>query len=1030
MTVMRPDGRFMGIPPISVMLIMALISVIGIALIPRLNIQYLPESGGRSVSVSYEMRKSTADEMEAEVTSRLEKVLSCISGVNDIYSVSKNGSGRIKLKFDRGTDMDAARLQISSAIRSLYPSLPDDVTYPRISSSSSDKSVSLSYIFKGGVSSEEISTYIEDRITPALSAVEGVNAVTLSGVVPHRMTVTFDALQARTLGISAADIAAAFDAGMTDVPIGNIVSDNEFLPVRLSTGLKEKMDRMPVAAVSGRIYHLSDIATFSFDEVTPDSYFRVNGLNAVTMNITVVSDVNLLRTASSVRNRMTDVISALPQGISAHLAYDSSDMVNKELSKIYIRTCLCIALLLLFVLLSYRSWKYLLTVVITLAVNVLSAVAIYAVSGLPIHIYTLAGITVSMGIIIDASIITVDHYIRYGDRRYFSELLPAVGTTIAALLSVLMLPEDVKLNYTDFIRVIVINLTLSLPVSLLFVPALLDFLPERMKYRPVFVSGCKPLKKRDTLYLKYVTGIQSHRWTVLLVCLLSFGIPTFLIPDEVVRWRFYANNRETIDGVLGSSFALFNRALERSDFSKNPGNEKLYISSGMSDGCTIEQMNDIVREMENYLFQFDDIKVFISEVNGPDDAEIIVEFSDDVSRTPFPAWLQGKVTQYAIKLGGANWRVSGVTNDSFSNFVNAKMMSGEFTMTGYDYGRLRRYAEHLVDHISRNPRVSIAQIWTTDSYTPPSSFYALDFDFDRVSRNNVSLNPYFSTLSSVLTDRSIGRYIIGGRPVEVALKSSEKGKYELWDIQNAPLEIDSVSVSLNSIGSITKKESGINISRHNQNYEMDVKFQFAGSPTMQRKFEEATLDYMKSSVLPVGFDITTPRWSFYMDKETYYFLILIIVAILFVILSISFESLRYPTAIILMIPFAFVGLFLTFGLNGFCFDQGGFASLIMIAGITVNPGIYIITELKRLKARFPGKTSAELYVQAYRNKITPILLTLTSTVLGITPFLFDGPSEVFWFAFSIGTISGTLFSLLSILFVLPLYSVDKQSRAI
>ena len=118
------------------------------------------------------------------------------------------------------------------------------------------------------------------------------------------------------------------------------------------------------------------------------------------------------------------------------------------------------AILLLFVLLISRSWRYLVIILSTLTVNILSAIAIYGMTGLHIHLYTLAGITVSLGIIIDTSIVMTDHYCRWRNMKVFPAILSAVATTVGALMVVLLLPESDKANLEDFVWVIVINLGL------------------------------------------------------------------------------------------------------------------------------------------------------------------------------------------------------------------------------------------------------------------------------------------------------------------------------------------------------------------------------------------------------------------------------------------------------------------------------------------------------------------------------------------------------------------------------------------
>ena len=142
--------------------------------------------------------------------------------------------------------------------------------------------------------------------------------------------------------------------------------------------------------------------------------------------------------------------------------------------------------------------------------------------------------------------------------------------------------------------------------------------------------------------------------------------------------------------------------------------------------------------------------------------------------------------------------------------------------------------------------------------------------------------------------------------------------------------------------------------------------------------------------------------------------------------AVLFESLLLPLVIIFLIPLSFIGVFLVFGFSGWSFDQGGYASLIMLSGLVVNAGIYILHQYRGMQGAIGKKSAMQLYIRAFNHKIVPITLTVISTVLGLIPFLMDGPDEVFWFAFAIGTMSGLLFSLLALVLVLPVWVITGR----
>lgn len=368
--------------PFSVILVMVALSLVGIASIGRLKVQYKPVSGGRSISVSYRMPGASAEVVEAEATSRIEGVLSGLDGCSGVSSTSRRGSGIVTVTFDRRTDMAAARFAVASAVRNVYPGLPPSVTYPSISLdvSGNRNSAVLTYLVKGSLPSRELGKFAERAVVPEISVMKGVDKVNAGGMTPFRWVVTFDADKAASLGIKADDISSALSgmygeqvAGMTDTGDGRMA-------VRLRSGGEPDFGAVPVGKSGDRLVFLRDIATWKYEEAVPERYYRINGLNTISVSVYVAADANMLSVISAVKGRMAVLQSAFPDGVTVSIGYDASEYVSGELRKIYVRTGLCLLILLLFVFLTSRSWRSTLTVASALTVNILVAVGGVCVS--------------------------------------------------------------------------------------------------------------------------------------------------------------------------------------------------------------------------------------------------------------------------------------------------------------------------------------------------------------------------------------------------------------------------------------------------------------------------------------------------------------------------------------------------------------------------------------------------------------------------------------------------------------------------
>ncbi|MDE5889571.1 MAG: efflux RND transporter permease subunit, partial [Bacteroidales bacterium] len=511
-----------------------------------------------------------------------------------------------------------------------------------------------------------------------------------------------------------------------------------------------------------------------------------------------------------------------------------SEYIAKELDRIYFRTFLCLLVLLVFVFLVSRSWRYLFVIALTLVADILAAIVLYNLLDITVHIYTLAGITVSLGIMIDTAIVMADHYSYCRNRSVFPALLGATGTTVGALCVILLLPEQDRKNLTDFAWIIMVNLSVSLITAYLFIPSLIDRYPLRRSAYSLSLKRRRRIIRWNRRYQAFIEACLRRRWVLAVVLVASFGIPTCLLPEKlgsrnpdrmqkvyngIMGWPPYADNRKDVDGILGTSFAMFSKAMDRSDFYREPGRQSLQIDAAMPEGCTVGQLNEVVRSMENYLCKFGQIEMFTTDVKSYDNASISVSFRPEYENTSFPAELKSQVISMANNFGGATWRVYGVNNNYFSNNVRSDYKSYTISLKGYNYDELVSYADTLMDILSVNRRVSELE-FVTPSGRLPVNEYNMEYDFGKMSVSGVNPYRYYQKLSTVLYQRNLVSVVEDGEMTSVVLKSSESENFDYWHVVNSQVRVDSTYARLSELGSVEKRRTGFPIVRNNQSYEV------------------------------------------------------------------------------------------------------------------------------------------------------------------------------------------------------------------
>lgn len=1035
------------------------LSLVGIALVPLLPVKLSPSRDMPGLSVSFSMSGNSARVVETEVTSRLEGMLSRVNGIRNITSTSDNGSGYIRIELDRYADIDATRFEVSTLIRQLWSQLPDGVSYPLISTQRSDDNASrpfMTYTLNAPATPIVIQKYGEERIKPLLSALNGVYKVELSGATPMEWRIVYDNVQLESTGISVQDILDAITEryGREFLGICELEKGGTSEWIRLVRTTEGSTDgfvpsEIAVRSKDGSMIPLDRLVRVTRTEQEPTSYYRINGLNSIYLSITASETANQLALAEEVKKVVAEAEAVMPPGYEMHTGYDATEYISKELDTIWFRTGITVLILLLFVALITRNMRYLFLIVTGLTVNIAVAAIFYYAFGLEIQLYSLAGITISLNLVIDNIIVMTDHILRRRNLKAFMSVLAATLTTIGALVIIFFLDEKIRLNLQDFAAVVIINLGISLLVALFFVPPMIE---------KTGLAGGKPrhvrmwVKRGAVYFTRFYRGmiilLSRYRAVAFILLVLGFGLPVFMLPEKIEdaetkgRWAEWYNRvfdnttyrediKPIVDKTLGGSLRLFaEKVYDGSYFNRDESEAVLYINATLPNGSTLEQMNALIKRMETYLSEFKEIRQFQTSVYNARRANIQVYFKKEYSHTGFPYVLKSNVISKSLTLGGGSWTVYGLQDQGFSNDVRESAGSFRVKMYGYNYDELSYWAEEMKKQLLTHRRIKEVNIssefsWWKDDYT---EFY-LEFDKRRMAEENLTAYDLFAVLRPVfMRDQLAGSILYDNSLEYLRLSSRQSSDYDVWAFMAVPFVVNGKQYKLSDLAVLAKSQAPKQVAKENQQYRLCLQYEYIGSSEQGRKLLDKDIELMKKR-LPMGYTVESDSayWSWGKDDNSQYWLLLIVISIIFFISAILFNSLSQPLAIIFVIPVSYIGVFLTFYLFGLNFDQGGFASFVLLCGITVNASIYILNEYNAIRRNFPKLSPLRAYTKAWNVKVIPIFLTVMSTILGFVPFMI-GDKTPFWFPLAAGTIGGLVMSVIGIFIYLPVLSVSGTIR--
>lgn len=1009
----------------SILLVLCVLMVVGGALVPQLDISNKPRpEQGKTLTISYRWKNASAKVVEQNVTSRIEALVSSVRGVEKVSSVSRFGSGRITVELKQKADVSATKFEIASILRQIRGKLPEGVSYPTVSGGEvstvlgddNEVKLILTYMLNADMSGEQMRQIAERETKHAVERIEGVHHVDITGTTAHYMEVEYDAEQLAVYGIGSSDIVDAIRnfSGREDI-VGEISAEGGRVTIPLLLSSKEerrRFEQMPLKNIGGKIVYLNNLATCNIRERKPGSYYRVNGMNTIYVNVYADKDANVV----SVSDRVKSVMEASATTLHPSLSYDRAEEQMKEFRTLVARSSLTLAILLVFVWMcgGFR-WRYLAVISISLLANILIAVMFYWLADIRLHPFSMAGITVSLGIIIDSAIVMADHYAYYRDRRAFTGILAAMMTTVGALVIVFWLPDYLRHDLKDFSVVVMINLLVAVAVALFFTPALVA---------QFGVTRKKTFIKRN-LHTRFVVWFSR-----LYSCYAAMGQR---------RWARCALLL-VFTVMFAGSLKLFTECLDSNTFRQKEKETKLYVRAQMPLGGSVHELNGKVREVEALLSQFKEIKRFETVVR-PNGAAIIVEFKDEALAAGFPFLLESRVIGKVITIGGADWATSGVSERGFSNSLNLQYRANRIEIAGYDYERLYRFAEDMVEEMQKNRRVTDLAIVTPGHEEQEDEFF-MAYDRGMMAADSVSAHDVHSSLQSLLADREAEKIDVGGKMMDVTVHPTAVNSFDLWQMENSYVTAGGRQVRPSGFMDISRRKAKNIIPRDNQEYVLRVAFNVLGSYTYTDRYIKSITEKFNVT-FPVGFRCLNKTSGAYEDDGTQYWLIGLVAVIVFFILAILFESLLQSLAVTLLIPVSFIGLFVTYYVTGVPFGTGGFAAMVLLAGLTVNAGIYIVCQyniivrqhdISNRQYDIPGsrhdiivrrhdrrkRQGVRWFVTAFNHKIVPIMLTVLSTVIGMIPFLMDGPDEQpFWYSLAVGTIGGLSLSVIPIVMFLP-----------
>jgi len=945
--------------------------------------------------------------MQTEITAPLEEKVATVKDVRKITSSSSIGNSRITLEFDKKTNMEFVRLALREKISEVRENLPYDVI-PRITHYiPEDFRVNpfLQYTISGDYSLHKLRELVKDKIEIGIGAIKGIASIDVTGGADPEIQILLDENKLKALSMHPYTISTALYQRIRTYPAGTVTKGNQEFMFKVSDpvgGIRELGD-IVVAHSGTNPVKLRDVAEIlsSFKDI----YYinRINGQPTIRVTITKEKGVSTLKVAKAAKKKLEVIKQDLPPDLIFRVVDDESNEIQKNLNEIYLLVAIIITVIFILVFLVLRSFQPSLLVLSSIVFSVLITFNLIYLFKVSINILTLGGLALGFGLFVDNSIVVFENVLRLrekgmpliqaaiqGSKEVFLPVLAATLTTMSVFFSFAYFQGRLKIYYLPLAIVITSALAASLLVSFSLIPAMCPKLIKR---------GRKKTKERfrDT-YEKGLRFLIRHPVEVILVVgLLFFGAYTWF-KSEV-----------TIGSFLDFGYR-----------------QELGVRIGMPAGTPIERTDEVTQKFEEKALESSYEKEMNSSIMS-DWSVIRIKFPPEIEYSYRPYLLKEELIQLATNFAGINISIYGFDPQGYYSRVSSgPYLGSSIKFYGYNLKKLKEITSNLEQNLKRNPRIKEVRITSSRySWGNLDSFeYVLKLDRETMRQYNLDPSYLYYHIGSLIAGRafSVMRTKIGGKEIDLSIKFPESAWIDMKNLQDSLIQTQGGEyVRLGEISSISENPVASSIDREDQQYQQTVMWEFRGPYKAADKYRQTVYDKLQ---LPPGFSVKIDDDIFMTEEEKgqITFAILFSLIIVFMILASLYESIIQPFFILLAVPLALIGVFVAFVIADFPFDSSAYIGVILLGGIVVNNSILLVDHIN-IK-RKEGLPLLDAVLKGARERIRPIFLTTSTTVLGMLPLVLiqiEAGRRRIWSSLALSAVGGLISSTIFILIVIPIF---------
>lgn len=956
-------------PVFATMLILALV-VSGIFSYFKLGVDLFPKVEFPIVSATITLRGASPEEVETQITKRVEEAVNTISGIDELRSSSAEGVAIVSVQFVLEKDPDVAAQEVRDKVSNIASQLPKDADAPIVTKISTDASPVLSIAISSPRDPRETTKLVEDRIKKNLEGLPGVGEVRFVGGRQRQIQVWLDGEKLTSYGLNIDQVRGALVAQNVEIPGGRIDEGNREVSLRTLGRIEKPADfgRIIVPSGNGGAIRLNDIGHIEDGVEEVRSLARLDGSPAVVLRVQKQSGTNTLEVIKAVKSRMQELEKNLPKDLKISYTQDQSTFILKSFEAVQEHLVLGGVLAGLVVLIFIRSWRSTLIAAVAIPASIISTYSLMLLMGFTLNEITMLGLVLMVGIVIDDAIVVLENIFKVAEEKGLNMFdaaiegtreigLAVLATTLS--LAIIFIPVALMSGIVGkFMSSFGYTAAFAVMVSLIVSFTLTPMLSSR--FLKVDPKGSGHDTKDGILYRSVATPYRvmlrwsmRHRWVIGLVALLvtlSTG-PLFM--------------------KIGKSFI------------PNSDQSEFEVTVRAPAGSSIEGTDQVMKQVEADLRKLPGVRTVLTTIGSDfqkqvDRGSIIVELVQPEDRKPSQEQIMDMAREALAKYKEL---VIGVQLPALVSGGTDRELA--FSVQGPDLARLETVSNTIVGKLKAMPGV----VDLDSSYEPGKPELRVRINRDKAADLNVNVQSIASAM----------RTLVGGDPDVTSYREGDD-RYDVMlrvdkSFRNSPnalsrLYVPSTSlgnVPLSNVASLEAATGPTKIERYNRVRQIMITGNIAKGGSLSEAL--ALLDTtVKEMDLPIEYSAALVGRSKELGKaaKNYGVALLLSLIFMYMILAAQFESFVDPITILLSlplsVPFALLSLYAVGENYSIIYSTLG---ILVLFGIVKKNSILQIDHIKSL--RRGGLSRIDAIMKGCEDRLRPILMTTAALVAGMIP---------------------------------------------